>query len=143
MMDFDLLIFVLFALIGGASFAVMFRIPKRYFFYAVGLAVFARTCLSLFADENQVGIVTFVTAFFIGFISHILARSTGAPSQIFIIPGVITLVPGTFIYRAFNSALDNRTVETLQHGVTVISISAGISFALLLANWIMPSRKLL
>lgn len=142
-MEMDLLMFVLFSLIGGASFAVMFRIPKRHFLYAVGLAVLARTCLTFFATDNQVGIVTFITAFIIGFISHILARWTGAPSQIFLIPGVITLVPGTFIYRAFNSALNNRMLETLQHGVTVITISAGISFALLLANWIMPSRKLL
>ncbi len=136
----DYLYFV-FTLLGSASFAVAFKVPKRYFLHAVALAFCGRVALTVLETDHEIALVTLAIAFVIASISHLLARYTSAPAQAFLIPGIIFLVPGTYIYRAFSAALSDHTTEAIQHVLTVISVATAISFALLLANWILPSRK--
>ena len=133
--------FFVFTLLGSASFAVAFKVPKRFFLHAVFLAFCGRSLLTLLETEHQIALVTLVVAFLIAAASHLLARFTSAPAQAFLIPGIIFLVPGTYIYRAFSAALSDHTSEAIQHILTVVSVATAISFALLLANWILPSRK--
>lgn len=79
----------------------------------------------------------------IGGISHIFARTTSAPAQCFLIPGVIFLVPGTYIYRAFSAALAGHGEEAVQLSLAAVSITCGVSFGILLANWLVPAKKTL
>ena len=134
-------LFFVFTLLGSASFAVAFKVPKRYFAHAVILAFCGRVALTVLESEHQIALATLAVAFIIALISHLLARYTSAPSQAFLIPGIIFLVPGTYIYRAFSAALADHTAEAVHHVLTVMSVATAISFALLLANWIFPSRK--
>lgn len=136
---FDLVI----AAVGGACFGIVFRIPPRYFLHATVLAMIARLGASVIGASTHVGFATFVSAFIVGATSHVFARATGKPAQAFLIPGVMFLVPGTSLYKAFSGALSADYQSAMALLVQAIIVTASISFALLLANWVVPSKRTL
>ena len=128
---------------GGACFAIVYKIPRRYFLHAALLAMTAKLCVDYLSAKTHVSFATFAAAFLVGAVSHIFARGTGKPAQGFLIPGVMYLVPGTSLYRAIASALANDFDATSKSLVQAVIVTASISFALLLANWIVPSKRAL
>ena len=129
------------ALLGGACFGILFKIPIRYFVHSTVLAMIAKLGAGVLAERTHNGFATFVSAFVVCAISHVFARASGKPAQIFLIPGIMFLVPGTSIYKAFSGAMtgDFNSAMTLSAQAIVVTVS--ISFAIHLATWIVPSRK--
>ena len=131
------------ALLSGACFAVVYRIPRRYFLHATLLAMIARMCIFVIGAKTQLSFATFVASFIVGAVSHLFARTTGKPAQAFLIPGVISMVPGTSLSRAFSAALIADYTQAYIAVGQALSVTAAISFALLLANWVIPSKRML
>lgn len=129
------------AILGAACFAILFRTPKRYFLQTVFVGFVSSSCISHMPKAWNVGFATFLAALLIACISHIFARITRAPAQCFLIPGVIFLVPGTYIYRSFDAAMTARGGIAVDLGMQAVTIAFGISLGILLANWIIPSRR--
>lgn len=131
------------ALFGSLCFAILFRTPVKYMPLTVLIGFIACVGIHTFPADWHVGYTSFIMAMAIGSISHVFARITKAPAQCFLIPGVIFLVPGTYLYRAFSAGMaqDINTVATTLF--TAIIITLGISSGLLVANWIVPSRQTL
>ncbi len=134
---------LLIAAIGGASFGIVFRIPYRYFLHVVLLAMVAKLGVDVISQKANVGFATFVSTFIVGAISHVFARATGKPAQAFLIPGVMFLVPGTSLYKSFAGAMTADYQAAMALLVQAIIVTVSISFALLLANWVVPSKKTL
>ena len=131
------------ALLGAAAFAILFRTPKQYLLHTMVVGFISATGLTMRPLEANVGVWTFFVALIVAMVSHIMARATRVPAQSFLIPGIIILVPGSYIYRAFGNALEEDMQGAMRQGLTAIVIACAISFALLLANWIIPSKKTL
>ena len=131
------------ALLGAVSFAVVFRTPRHYFPQTVLVGLFAGVAPRLLPDNWSVGFATFIAALGCGAISHAFARVTRAPAQCFLIPSVIFLVPGATIYRAFSAALAEDTTAAASLALNAVTITCGITFGLLIANWVVPTRKTL
>lgn len=137
----QLLLMVPASILGSAAFAVAFRTPRRYFWLTVLIGACPFLMLKLIPADWNLGFASFMAALLAGCMSHAAARITKAPAQCFLIPGVILLVPGTYIYRAFNAALGRHFEDALALGLSSFAITLGVSFGVLLANWIVPSRK--
>ncbi len=131
------------ALLGAISFAIVFRTPRHYFPQTVLVGLFAGIAPRLLPDTWGIGFATFIAALGCGAISHAFARTTRAPSQCFLIPSVIFLVPGTTIYRAFSAALQENNRAAFGLALNAVTITCGITFGLLIASWLVPSRKTL
>lgn len=131
------------AALGATGFAVVFRTPKRYFPHTLVVGVASCLGMAYFPKQWHVGFATFVVALAMASLSHVFARYTRAPAQCFLIPGVMFLVPGTSIYRAFSAALENRMEDAVTLALAAVTITVGISFGLLLANLLVPARKTL
>jgi uncharacterized membrane protein YjjB (DUF3815 family) len=134
---------ILIAALGGACFGIVFRIPPRYFVHATILAMIAKIGATILGNATHIAFATFVITFIIGSLSHLFARITGKPAQAFLIPGVMFLVPGASLYKAFSGAMSSDYQSGMSLLVQAIVITASISFALLLANWVIPSRRTL
>lgn len=134
---------LLIAALGGACFGIVFKIPRRFFVHAVVLAMIAKLGIDTLGARAHLGFATFVSTFVVGAISHIFARMTGKPAQAFLIPGVMFLVPGTSLYKSFAGAMNADYQTSMSLLVQAIVITASISFALLLANWVIPSKRTL
>lgn len=137
------LIFYISVLIGAACFAVVFRTPKRYLPHATLIGFLSLAGLNAFPADWHLGITTFFTALGIGSVAHLFARWTGAPAQCFLIPGVILLVPGSYVYRSFSAALAENLQDAVKLALTAVTITFAISFGILIANWVVPARKTL
>lgn len=136
-------LFTLVALISAACFAIVFRTPKRYFVHTVALGMLTCASIHLMPNPKHIGFSTFVTSVVVGCLSHVLARTTGKPAQGFLIPSVIFMVPGTYVYRAFTNAMAKDYLVTAELMLTATTITLAISFGLLLASWIVPPRQTL
>ena len=82
-----------------------------------------------------------VSAFASGLIATALADRVRAPSLVFVMAGVIPLVPGSRIYRGLLGLGDDLQVgvaELLGAGEVAVSIAAGVVLGQLLAARIMP-----
>lgn len=129
------------ALIGATGFAILFRVPKRFLLPTILLG-FA-TCL-LMAELPQnfgLGIRSVIGSIFVGCISQIMARVSGKPAQTFMIPSVIFLVPGRYIYQSFKYLLDRQFDQAFQETTVALLVSMGITLGLMLSNWLVPSKK--
>ena len=139
----DRVAFTLVSLMAAACFAIVFRTPRRYFVHTVALGMLSGVAIHLFPPHVHVGFSTFCVALVVGCLSHLLARATGKPAQAFIIPSVMFLVPGAYLYKGFAQAIAKEYLNMGESFLTAISITLAISFGLLLANWVVPSKRTL
>ena len=87
------------AFIAIFAFSIVIGAPKKYLFYcgmvgAVGWFVYLQN-----AEEYGVVMASFIAAMVIALCSHIFARIFKAPVTVFLIPGILILVPGAGMYH--------------------------------------------
>lgn len=77
-------------------------------------------------------------------LANFLARVTKRPSQVFQLPGMMLLVPGSFGFLSLSAFLaSNNALMGTQRGFTMALVGAALVIGVLVANVIVPSRKLL
>lgn len=129
--------------LAASSFAILFRMPRRYFTNSVlmgCLTIYGLKLMSLYINTIY---STFIISFLIGSLGNIFARFTGKPAQGFIIPSIIFLVPGVHIYKCVEYALSKNYDPIFNHLTIAVTTTVSISFAILLSSWLVPTKKLL
>ena len=76
-------------------------------------------------------------------LSNGLARVTNRPAQLFQLPGMILLVPGSFGFVSLGQLLAKKAEAGVQEGFTMALVGAALVIGVLVANVVMPPRKLL
>lgn len=91
---------VLGAFLAVMSLCIMFNVPKRYVLYD-GIATAVGWFVYLVVMEKGLSemLAMFFASMVIALTSHIFARIFKAPVTIFLIPGMLPLVPGVGMYR--------------------------------------------
>jgi uncharacterized membrane protein YjjB (DUF3815 family) len=130
-------------LLGGMAFSVNYRIPRKYFIHAALIACIAKLLVEFMSVRTHVAFATFVAALFVGVVSHLFARIVSKPAQAFLIPGVVYLLPGTALYRSFSFGMLGDLIGTAHQLTQAVLVTAAISFALLMANWVVPPKRTL
>ena len=129
--------------IATVSYAVLVSVPPRYLPAAlftsaagwlVGLALgpSAAPHLGAFAASLAVSIA-----------SNAFARALDRPAQLFQLPGLILLVPGSFGLRSAHALAAGAYAGGAAKGVETALLDGSIVAGVLLANVLLPSRKLL
>lgn len=92
----------LWSAIAALGFAMLFNIPPRLLPACVFVGAVGHALRALLVEQFTVPLefATLAGALLVGFVSAVFARRLHAPSQLFAIPGVIPLIPGSFAYRA-------------------------------------------
>jgi uncharacterized membrane protein YjjB (DUF3815 family) len=129
------------AVIGAAGFAIQFRVPKKFLPPTILLGFATCVIMTKLPEDIGLGIKSVVGSIFVGVSSQLLARATGRPAQTFMIPSVIFLVPGRYIYASFDNLLQRRFDLAFEETTVALMISMGITIGLMLSNWIVPSKK--
>ncbi|WDV46220.1 threonine/serine exporter family protein [Clostridiaceae bacterium M8S5] len=120
-------IFALFATVG---FSVMFNVPKKLLFHvgftgAIGWVVYSY--INSFANPI---IASFIASIAISILGEILARIKKTPVTVFVIPGIVPIVPGFAMYLSVANMINNNYSKaidiTIQTAFTAVSISVGI-----------------
>jgi uncharacterized membrane protein YjjB (DUF3815 family) len=75
--------------------------------------------------------------------SNLFARVTGRPAQLFQLPGLTLLVPGSFGFLSLESFLSGDYMKGAAQGFQMILVAAALVSGILLSSVIVPPRKLL
>jgi uncharacterized membrane protein YjjP (DUF1212 family) len=135
---------VLVIVVAAGTFGVLLRTPPRYLLLTCALGLLSSAGLKMGSGIGLgVAYATFLASCVVGVASNALARRLGRPSQVFLTPGVILLVPGSVGYRALQSLLAGHQQAGIELALTAGLTAGGIVSGLLLANLLLPSRKIL
>ncbi len=131
------------ALISSLLLVVLFR-AKWGDAWAMVLAVFVAFYSSRFGVEHfglQFGVC--FAGVCVGVLGNLFARAVDRPSLTVTLPGLLMLVPGSVGFRSLQSFMLNDTVGGVQTGVTVMVVGVALVVGVLLANVLVPPRKVL
>jgi len=129
-------------LIASASFGVMLGMPRKLMGLAMlsGFIVWATTTLSLRLPPAG---ASFIGALTLGLASNFYARTSKRPAQLFLLPGLLLLVPGAFGFRSLDALLRGDYASGAGQAVDMVLIAGGLVMGLLVANIALPPRKIL
>ena len=131
--------------LSSLAFAVIFQVPRRYLWAALvsGATGYAVTSLAVRYLPEAPHVAAFCAALAVCVQSNGLARITNRPAQLFQLPGMILLVPGSFGFVSLGQLLAKKAEAGVQEGFTMALVGAALVIGVLVANVVMPPRKLL
>ena len=105
--------------------------------WAVYLAVYYFSP-SLFLSDLVAAIVVYIW-------SEIMARIMKAPVTIFLVPGIIPLLPGSYLYYATLALLNKETEQFQNYSISTIAVTMGIACGIvltsILANYVIETTE--
>lgn len=131
----EIVLQVVSAFVGVVTLAVLFQVPKKYLILtgvtgAVGWFV-QLTMTELL--ENQV-FVAFLAAFSVAVVSQIFARISKAPVTLYLVTGILPLVPGIGMYRTVYFLLQGNNKETSHYFAYTLQVAGMIALAIFVVD---------
>jgi uncharacterized membrane protein YjjB (DUF3815 family) len=83
---------------------------------------------------------SFVGAFAVGVGSSVIARLLDRPSQIYLVPGILLLVPGSVGFRSIAALMDREVVSGIETAFKMVVIAVSIVSGILIARVVTPRR---
>ena len=137
------LIVIAAALLVSAGYCIIMEVSPKYLVFAAVIGAVGRYIyLYLVSLELSSTIAVFAATAIITFFAHICARIAKAPTSLFLISGIMSLVPGTFMYNSVTSFLSSQNAEGLEALIETLLIAGAISLAIFLVDTIFISISL-
>lgn len=126
---------VISAFLGVLAVAIVFQVPKKRLVLtgltgAVGWAVYLT---GMEGSENAV-FSSFLAAFAVAIMSQILARLSKAPVTIYLVTGILPLVPGVGMYRTVYYLLQNDTAQTSYYLSYTLQVAGMIALGIFVVD---------
>ncbi|MHB8130148.1 MAG: threonine/serine exporter family protein [Mobilitalea sp.] len=130
------------AFIATAAFSVIFYLPKKYIIHA-GMAGCFGWFLYLIMMEfhGDKVLAIFVATLIVALTAHILARIYKTPVTMFLIPGVIPLVPGAGMYQIVQSIIDNEVDRTSFYFFQTLQMAGAIALGIFVIDTFFSKPK--
>ena len=124
------------AFVGTVGFSVLFGAPRRFYLYC-GLAGMAGWAVYLIvaAGHSVVG-AAFFAALTVAAISHVMARLCRCPVTVFLICGIIPLVPGGGIFWTAYYIVTEQLRMAAATGFVALKVTIAIAGGIILASGI-------
>lgn len=122
----------IFAFISCVFFAIIFTAPKNELVYcglAGGSGWFFYTLIN--SNNNQAVFATFVGALAVAAVSRILSHVRRAPSTLFLLPGILPLVPGSGMYYTMYGVLNGDMFSSYTKGVETFKLAGVIAIGII------------
>lgn len=131
-------------LMAGAAFAVFFSVPKGSVLLSTGSCLVGWLAwLGASTYLASGAMASFMGALGLGLYANSMARLTKRPSQIFLLPGLILLVPGTLSFMGFEEFLKGDPLQGTLYLFESFLNAGALIVGLILASGALPPRKLL
>lgn len=134
------------AILGTVAFSVLFGVPPRHYVACgiVGGVGWLTFCLAQLAGCSS-ALSTFIATFALATLSRFIATRLHAPTIVFLISGIFTLVPGAGIYymayELFMDSIPNATHNMAYTFQTAIAITLGIGVSYLVPMKLLGWQK--
>lgn len=125
---------LIYAFLSTAAFAILYHIPLRHLLLASLGGLFSWGCYLLLGNvtENlfyRVLLVSILAAAY----AEVLAKLRRAPTTLFLIPALIPLVPGSYMYYAMLSLVQHDLAAALQNTLLTAQWAVGIGMGISLS----------
>ena len=130
------------AFFATAAFSVIFYLPKKYLIHAgmTGSFGWFIYLVSLRLTGNKVS-ATLIATLFVALISHILARIYKTPVTMFLIPGIIPMVPGAGMYQIVQSMVNNKVNQTANYFFETLQLAGAIALGIFIIDAFFRRRR--
>ncbi len=135
MNPFRILLQVLCAFFGVLALAVLFHVPKRYLLFS-GLVGAGGWCVYLFVMEGTKNpmLSAFAAAFLVALLSQLFARAFKAPVTVYLVSGILPLVPGVGMYRIVYYMLRGDNGQASYYFSYTLQIAGMIALAIFVVD---------
>lgn len=123
--------------------AVIFAVPRRYLGAALASGAIGYIATALGTRYLPGHVSAFAAALAVCLFANALARATDRPSQLYQLPGMMLLVPGSFGFLSLEHFLRGDFLNGAAEGFSMLLVGGALVTGILLANAILPPRKLL
>ncbi len=136
--------FQLLALIAVSfGFGVAFAVPRRWLWAALVSGATSYVVTSTATRFLPAHLASFLASFVVCTVANGLARKTGRPAQLFQLPGMMLLVPGSFGFLSLDDFVHGDFMSGAARGVQMLLIAGGLVMGVLFANLVLPAKKML
>jgi len=131
----DYIIQLILSFFATAGIGVIFNVPRKNLIYC-GFVGVVGWMIYFILTEHGMDVVnaSFFSAFVIAIVSHLYARRFKMPMIIFIVGGIIPLVPGGMAYNAMRNVVEDDYIQGLQYGLKAFLITGAIVIGLVFAE---------
>lgn len=124
------------------GFCILFQVPKKSIFYSCLTGAIGWCIFIVFKNStNSNPLANFMAAVTIGLLGEFFARLQKNPVTMYVIPGIIPLVPGYGIYLAMVNLINNDFYASIKSTTDAILVSAAISLGIILVSSIFRTIK--
>ena len=127
----------------GARVAVLFAVPRSFAWAAVVSASLGWIATALGTRYLPPHVASFGAALAVCLFGNGAARVTQRPAQLFQLPGMMLLVPGSVGFLSLEDFLRGDFQSGQAKGFTMLLIAGGIVTGVLVANVVLPAKKIL
>lgn len=123
------------ALFATAGFSIIFRVPIRHIpaCVIIGALGWVTYEISMYYYESP-SLGCFLGACVVGLLSSVAAHLLKDASTIFIIPGILCLVPGSAIFNTMASLLDEDFSAMAEIGTQTLMMAGSIAVGLMVVG---------
>ena len=120
-----------------AAFSINIDVPKKYIWIVgcVGIIGWLTYLGGIYFKVPEV-LAYFISALVVAIISMVLSKILNAVSTIFLIPGILPIVPGVAIYKAIYFFINSSRTEAVHYLIQVLLITGGIALAIFITETI-------
>lgn len=131
----DFLIQIFTGAVGTFGFALCSHVRKKHLLSASlgGLMAWA-IYLVVFYLSGSLFLGNLISAMAVYAWSEIMARIMKAPVTIFLLPGILPLLPGSYLYYTVLALLDHRQDLFQLHGTETVLVTMGIACGVVMAS---------
>jgi len=130
-------------LAAGLSFTVLLRARPRDVVWVLLAGVLAIEGVRLGAQLLGPQLGAFVGALLVGIGANLYARLLRRPAAVMQVPGLIVLVPGSLGFRSLAALLERDVLSGVQTAFATTLVAIALATGILLANVVIPPRRLL
>lgn len=123
------------AFFATAALSIMFYLPKKYIIHAGMTGSFCWFIYLLVTEATGDKVLaTFVATLVVAITAHILARVLRTPVIMFLIPGIICLVPGGGMYQIVQSFIESNTILTEHYFYETLQMAGAIALGIFIVD---------
>ncbi len=133
----DLFLPCLYSFLACIGFCIIFNIHGKIVFYASLGGALGWFVFFIFAVTGSEIIQYFCAMVALALYSEIMARIHKVPATLYLIAGVIPLVPGSGIYYTMEYFLYGNTTQFLSSFIHTLAIAGSLAFGILVVSSVM------
>lgn len=138
---------VISAFISTIGFSIVFHVQRKHLFICGLVGAIGWLIYLLLNDATHSSVLaSFIAALVVTALSYILAKKRKTPITVFLVAGIIPLVPGLGLYRMMAAILEENFSLALNYATLTFEIAGVIAGAIVISSllpllWRKPKKQ--